>query len=112
VLATDATWSGTINTGLVTKGGRVSESCSVARSPDDRPSRNVDDQVCRNSAIARAMGASTSAMSHRHRTRREGAATHRTGWVSKGGDLSGCTGLRPVPSLMLGKDLNEKRNHP
>jgi hypothetical protein len=37
-------------------------------------------------------------------TAREGAATHRTGWVSKG-DLLGCTRPRSVPSLRASKGL-------
>ena len=71
---------GAINTVFVKKGIPFSEPRSVAHSPDDRTSSDVDDPVCRKSAIDRMMRASTSVMSHRvgpleevpHRLMREG----------------------------------------
>jgi hypothetical protein len=46
-----------------------------------------------------------------HMTASEGAATHLTGWVSKG-DLLGCNRSRSVPSFVLGEGLNEQEQHP
>ena len=81
---------GAISTVFVTQGSPLREPRSVAHSPDDGTSSDVDDLVCPNSAIDRVMRASTYAMSHRvgplekmsHQLMREGRPLwmHRVTW--------------------------------
>jgi hypothetical protein len=94
--------------------GRAAQSATCAARRDHRMIRHRGMSTIRSAGTQRlwAMGASPSATSYRHvMTPREGAATHCTGWISKG-DLLGCTGLRPVPSLRIRKGLNEQEKHP